>query len=77
MGFLGILGIVNHVVVEERLATVSPGESLSADVVVLVEGAFGRSVVVVMVLVNHVIVVMFFNTVDVDSQNNCYGQKQR
>lgn len=57
-------------VVEEALASVAPGERLSADVVVLVEGAFGRLVVVFVVLVHHVVVVVLLDAVDVHAQDN-------
>ena len=65
---LGVDRVVDHVVVEEGFRTVAPGEGFTTDVVVLVEGAFGRLVVVFMVLVHHVIIVVLFNTVDVDTQ---------
>lgn len=62
--------MVDLLVVEEGLGAVTPGESLPADVVVFVEDTLGRLVVVLVVFVNHVVVVVLLNAVDVDTEND-------
>lgn len=65
--------VVNHVVVEEALGAVTPGESLSADVVVLVESALRGVLAILVVLVHHVVVVVLLDAVDVDGENDGAG----
>ena len=70
---LGADGVVDLLVVEERLAAVTPWEGLLADVVVFVERALGRLVAVLVELVNHVVVVVLLDVVDVHAQNDRAG----
>ena len=67
---LGADGVVDLVIVEEGLGAVTPWEGLLADVVVLVEGALGGLVAVLVVFVNHVVVVVLLNPVDVHAKHN-------
>lgn len=63
---------------EEALRAVTPRESLATNVVVLVESALGRLVVVLVVLVNNVVVVVLFDAVDVYAQDDrCEERKVR